>query len=69
MASAPWSKSIPTGVEFSRHDESGTGSSGLFAIHVVEMLIDEDGEAHEYAFPWRHGFSELIVTPEHEDPV
>lgn len=33
------------------------------------MLIDKNGETHEYSFPGGHGFTQLVFAPEHENDV
>jgi hypothetical protein len=43
-----------------------TGSSGLLAIHVVQMLIYKNSQAHKNSLPRYQFPAELILSIKHE---
>jgi hypothetical protein len=44
-----------------------TSSSGLFAIDVIEALIDDNGDSHHDEFPC--SYSSLVGPTEHKEQV
>lgn len=64
IESEPWSNSIPSGEEVSKHKKPITCASCLFPIDVIQRLINKDGDTHHIVFPVRHAFR--VISNEHK---